>query len=523
MKVKQFMQNSTKKTAAVYDRWLHTLGGGEQLAFSYAMGLRDLGFKTSLLTHRKIDLQEVARKFKIDLTDISVSYLPNARDFKLSQYTEDYDVFVSNSYLDYIPNRSKYGILCIFFPSKINLSIYEYLKRAHIVPSLKKFFIYPSEFEGFRYDEYKKGILHKWLGKQSTIRFNTKVKKIKITLKCKALAFSCIDQIYFTTGEKKITSYTRKLNHRNNQLDYFINFPDSKENNSITIHLPENPYSDGVSMISLSIPNIRYSFYNIFKKFFPKWEMRLHGGPSVTRYSDIESYDKIVSISKFTQYWVQKYWGVNSELVYPAVSVNEFKPAKKRNVIANVGRFFVGGHSKKQLDLVRVFKKMVNAGLKDWELHLVGGVAPGEIHQRYIEIIQSEAKGYPIFLHLDAPFTELKEILSVAKLYWHATGLDEDENKAPILMEHFGITTVEAMAAGCVPLVINKGGQPEVVTEESGFIWQTREELIEKTTKLINNPKLLSKMSEEALKRSKYFSKKQFEVHLKELLKNDNA
>lgn len=516
------MPNSTNKVqkAAVYDRWLHTLGGGEQLAFSYAIGLRDLGYETTLLTHRKIDLSEIARKFKIDLKNISVQYLPNMPDFKLSQYTEGYDVFVSNSYLDYIPNRSKFGILCIFFPSKINLSIYEYLKRAHIVPSLRKFFIYPSEFEGFRYDEYKKGILHKWLSSQSTIRFNTQVTKLSLTLKCQALAFSCVDQIYFTTGNKNITSFRRHLNHTKNELTYNFILPDLKENNSITIHLPETPYSDGVSLISLSIPNIRYSFYNIFKKFFPKWEMRLHGGPSVTRYSDIESYDKIVSISKFTQYWVQKYWGLDSELVYPSVSVEEFSPAKKRNVIAHVGRFFVGGHSKKQMDLVRVFKQMVNSGLKDWELHLVGGVAPGEIHQRYIEMIQSEAEGYPIFLHLDAPFTELKEILSVAKLYWHATGLDEDENKAPILMEHFGITTVEAMAAGCVPLVINRGGQPEVVTPESGIVWTKRDELIRETRKLIKNPELLQRMSKAAQQRSREFSKKQFQSNLENLLKN---
>lgn len=515
------MKHSPKySTAAVYDRWLHTLGGGEQLAFAYACGLRDLGYTTSILTHKKIDLNEIERKFKIDLSNITVEYLPNLPDFKLSQYTEEYDIFVSNSYLDYIPNRSKFGILCVFFPSKINLSIYEYLKRAHFVPSLRKLFIYPSEFEDFRYDEYKNKTLHKWLSRESTIRFNTPVSYVDLTLSCKELAFSCIDQIRFTSGTHKIESYSRHIDHRNNLAVYKITLPNTPFRNELTIHLPDNPYSDGVSLTSLSIPHIRYVVYNIFKKFFPKWEMRLHGGPSVTRYSDVESYDKVVSISKFTQYWIKKYWGMNSQVVYPAVNIDEFHFSKKKNVIAHVGRFFVGGHSKKQLDLVRVFKKMVNAGLKDWELHLVGGVAPGEIHQRYVEQIFSEAEGYPVFLHQDASFSELKEVLSVAKLYWHATGLDEDENKAPILMEHFGITTVEAMAAGCVPLVINRGGQPEVVTSESGFVWHKREELIKYTRQLIDNPDMLKEMSKAALERSKIFSKTEFLKNLKELLKD---
>jgi len=36
-----------------------------------------------------------------------------------------------------------------------------------------------------------------------------------------------------------------------------------------------------------------------------------------------------------------------------------------------------------------------------------------------------------------------------------------------VSLEHFGITTVEAMAAGCVPLVYDSGGQAEIVS--SGY------------------------------------------------------
>jgi glycosyltransferase involved in cell wall biosynthesis len=38
--------------------------------------------------------------------------------------------------------------------------------------------------------------------------------------------------------------------------------------------------------------------------------------------------------------------------------------------------------------------------------------------------------------------------------------------------EHFGITIVEAMSAGCVPVVHDSGGPKEVVNEETGFRWQ---------------------------------------------------
>ncbi len=59
-------------------------------------------------------------------------------------------------------------------------------------------------------------------------------------------------------------------------------------------------------------------------------------------------------------------------------------------------------------------------------------------------------------------------------------------------MEHFGITTGEAMSAGCVPVVINKGGQPEIVRDGvDGFVWNDSRELKEITLKLITDEYLL--------------------------------
>lgn len=511
--------SSHQKLAGVYDRWLHTLGGGEQVAFAYAEALRDFGYKTELITHKLFDLEAATKKMNVNLKGITVRYIPNVEDFKLSQYTEGYDVFVSNSYLDYIPNRSKFGILSLFFPSKINLSIYEYLKRAHIIPSLRHFFVYPSQFEGFRFDEYFNRHLHKWLGKVSTITFNHSISKVTIQIYFEYLAFSCVDRVAFTFNNQPVQPISRTVQHRSNIVTYDFNLDKHVAEPSLTITLPDSEYSDGVSLVKMSIPHPRFFFYNLFKSVFPKWEMRLHGGPSVTRFSDIESYDRVLSISKFSQRWTQKYWSFRPDVLYPPVAIDDFSPAKtKKNIIAHVGRFFVGGHSKKQLELVRVFKKLVENGHLDWELHLIGGVAEGNLHQRYIQTIKQEAEGYPVFFHFDATFRELQEVLSLAKLYWHATGLDEDEDSKPISMEHFGITTVEAMASGCVPLVIKRGGQPEIVTPGAGYIWETREELLEKTTQLIANPTELKQMSKAAIERSKHFSKQNFKNRLKTFL-----
>ena len=506
-------------TAAVYDRWLSTLGGGEQVAFAYAETLRDLGYKTTLLTHQKVDIAQAEKKMNVNLKNIEIRYLPNLLDYQLSEYTEDYDIFISNSFLDYIPNRSKVGLLSIFFPSKITVNWYEYLKRAHIVPTLRRFFIYPSMLEGFRYDSYQQGLLHKWLGKESSIYFNRNIHSIKISLYFEYLAFSTVDLMRFSFDNQPIVFTDRVINFRKNIVEYTFAFLEPTSNKPFTIHLANTDFSDGVSLVRLSIQSYRYFLYNFFKKLFPVWEMRLHGGASPTKYSDIESYDKIISISEFTQYWVKKYWGMNSTILYPPVSTADFVPAKKKsNNILHVGRFFVGGHSKKQLELVRAFKQLVDSGIRDWQLHLVGGVADGSIHRQYVEKIQEEAENYPIFLHTDASFSTLKKLMAESKIYWHATGLDENEQKNPIQMEHFGITTVEAMASGCVPVVIDKGGQPEIVTKESGFIWSTRDELITHTKELIQNEELLKSLAGNSVERSKYFSREKFKDRFKSIL-----
>ena len=143
---------------------------------------------------------------------------------------------------------------------------------------------------------------------------------------------------------------------------------------------------------------------------------------------------------------------------------------EKRPQILNVGRFFAGNHNKKHLVMVEAFKHMVDQGLTGWTLHLAGGTTSGEEHKAYLDSVFEQANHYPITVHPDIPFAELSELYSTSAIYWHASGFGEDDQREPEKYEHFGITTVEAMAAGCVPVVIAKGGQPEIVQHgENGF------------------------------------------------------
>ena len=507
------------KSAAVYDRWLFTLGGGEQVAFAYAETLRDLGYTTYLLTNKQFNTHQAEQKMDVDLTNINIVYLPVLSSKELSQYSEKYDVFINTSYLDYFANRSKLGILSVFFPGQIFLTPYEYLKRALVLPSFRSFFIYPSRFEGFRFDEFYRGKMYKWLGKESSIVFNSDIGSLSLSFYIKTVSFSLLENIAFYLENQRVEPSRRVLDHYHDIITFYFQLPQTKHKRFI-IELPDLPYTDTVALVSLTISSWRFALYNLFKRLFPKWEMRLHGGPGITKRSDLESYQQIITISKYCQNWIRRYWGLTSSVIYPSVNIKAFTPAKKKkNHIINIGRFFVTGHNKKQLDMIKMFIRLIkNHRIQDWQLHLIGSVQEGQRHREYFEQCQFEAKGFPIYFHIDISFVELKQRLNEAKIYWHATGLDENPEKNPVLFEHFGITTVEAMAAGCVPVVINRGGQPEIVTEGTGFVYQTRPECLAHTMQLINSPKTLKDYSQRARARSQYFSREKFRQRFLELL-----
>ncbi|GIK83853.1 MAG: hypothetical protein BroJett025_04750 [Patescibacteria group bacterium] len=510
-----------QKKAAVYDRWLSTLGGGEQVAFAYAQALFEVGYSVDLVTFKKVDVQQAEKKMGLSLKNINIRYLHESMTDNLSAVSEEYDIFINTSHLEYFPNRSKQGYLSVFFPAMLHLSVFEYLKRALFIPSFRKLFIYPSRYENFKFDQHIGRKIYKWLSHKSSIVFKDSIFDFKIALFFKYFTFSVIDQIKFFLDNKEIRPSNKVFYEKKNTVIFNFKGLDTK-NKKFTIVLPENEYSDEVALVSLTIPNIRYMLYNIFKSLFPVWEMRLHGGPGVTKRSDLSSYNKIITISKFCQKWIYRYWGIKSEVLYPPVNVKNFHSAKtKRNIILHVGRFFITGHSKKQLELVKIFKQIVSKhGINGWELHFVGSVENGETHEKYFNKVKNEAKDFPVFFHQDISFNELKELFAESKIYWHATGLDENEDKNPVALEHFGITTVEAMASGCVPVVINMGGQKEIVTNESGFRWNTRNELIEYTIKLIQNDDTMVKMKLAAINRSRFFSKENFKEKFIQIIKN---
>jgi glycosyltransferase involved in cell wall biosynthesis len=237
------------------------------------------------------------------------------------------------------------------------------------------------------------------------------------------------------------------------------------------------------------------------------------GGRKLLNKVKLRRINDVVCNSFFTKKFIDQEYGINSKVLYPPVAVDSFKPLTKENIILSVGRFTDLLHNKRQDVLIEVFKKMK---LEDWKLVLVGGDEEGK---EYVADLKKKAQGFPIEIITNPQFSELKRFYGQAKIFWTAAGFGVDEEKEPEKTEHFGITTVEAMAAGCVPLVIKKGGQPEIVSEgRNGLLWTSEEELREKTLRIINHQSEWQKLSAAAQKRAKDFSQERFCEEIQKLL-----
>ena len=230
----------------------------------------------------------------------------------------------------------------------------------------------------------------------------------------------------------------------------------------------------------------------------------------------LRSWQTVLCYSQFMADIIAKRLPVQPKTLFVPVSnrVNEI-PAKE-NMILSVGRFFPELHNKKQKEMVEIFRTLVSR-LPNVHLYLVGSVDPGG--ENYLESVKTVAQGLPVTILTNCSYDELCALYAKAKIYWHATGFGEDLEKFPEKAEHFGVSTIEAMSYGCVPVVFGGGGQKEIVIHnKNGFIWNSANELALLTQKLFTEPQLANELAKAAHVSSASYGPEVFSLQLHEIL-----
>ena len=258
-------------------------------------------------------------------------------------------------------------------------------------------------------------------------------------------------------------------------------------------------------------------FYPTSKKNILHIQSPLVGQParSIWGKFKLRGWNLIIYNSRFTKEHSEKNWPIKSEIIYPPVDTSSIKPLKKKKYILSVGRFFGYLKDKKHELLIKLFRELFeNGSISDWSLHLVGSAGDGD--RGYLVQLKRLAKDVPVKFYPNLGYDNLIKLYGQSSIYWHAAGFGETD---PTKMEHFGISTVEAMAGGCVPVVINSGGLKEIVTNcKDGFLWDDPDQLKRLTKDLIKNPNLLHKMSKQAIESVGRFSKNNFVRNLLRLI-----
>jgi glycosyltransferase involved in cell wall biosynthesis len=223
---------------------------------------------------------------------------------------------------------------------------------------------------------------------------------------------------------------------------------------------------------------------------------RVYYGPARMFYRNrVRRVNQLLSNSDYTRGFVRRLWNRDSTVLYPPCRTELYHPApEKENLVAIVGRIAPEKRIELFIEIAR--------NLPGFKFAVIGSMAS----PAYLDSLKKAA---PTNVSFQVSPLRQSEVLAKAKIYVHCM-----EN------EHFGIVIVEAMAAGCVPVVHDSGGPREIVTPSVGFRWNSVNEAEEQITTLMQNEGLRQKLSRAAMDRSKLFSAERFEAGLSGIVEN---
>jgi glycosyltransferase involved in cell wall biosynthesis len=233
-----------------------------------------------------------------------------------------------------------------------------------------------------------------------------------------------------------------------------------------------------------------------------------------------QHYRHLIYNSLYTRSWIEKKWRLSPRHhIYPPVDMEPAsgKIPPKEKVILSVARFESGG-SKQQLEMINAFKRLraeAPQAMSGWQLVLCGGSAAANPYLDGLRAVLAAQPDLPVQLQVNIPLSELKAWYGRAAIFWHFCGLGQSN---PANVEHFGMSTVEAMQNACLPIVFDGGGQREIVEHGiSGFRFTGAGDLRQLTLRAITDPALPPRIGRAARARGAEFNRAVFSARVRGL------
>jgi glycosyltransferase involved in cell wall biosynthesis len=272
-------------------------------------------------------------------------------------------------------------------------------------------------------------------------------------------------------------------------------------------------------------PTRAFGDYCVYQLQFPFW---VPDQEILERGSWLGAFDEIWVYSEFVRRHVNglvRHYGLSAPpirvITPPAVwpDAGGGLPWEQRRTILSVGRFFAGGHNKRQDVVIEAFRRMVERGLVGVELALAGAIHPSPAGRSRFYELQELAAGLPCTLYPNIGRADLATLYGRSAVLVHAAGFGVDPDEFPESLEHFGITPVEAASFGCIPVVYGEGGPRDVIRMLGcATAFSTVEECADIALGLFDDPVGSAALSHHLLQSSRVFSAEAFRTRVDEAL-----
>ena len=230
----------------------------------------------------------------------------------------------------------------------------------------------------------------------------------------------------------------------------------SKDNSITYCHFPLAKYL-------IDVENEEYSRLIYGQRFSDKVEYKklLHSARNA--YIDMIRNSTILTNSEYSRKAIHKTFTIDSIVLSPPVDVDLFRKAvlfsstnKRDNTILVISRFHP---SKKVENAIRLAELLKQKGIGR-SMKIVGNLSPRMIgYYTYLkQMVQDREVSDYVTFQVNVSFNKLISLMRESRVYFH-----------PLPGEPFGISTVEAMSSGLIPVVPDLGGHTEFVPSKYQF------------------------------------------------------